>query len=165
VRTKATTQTAPATERTEPKARATAVRLEERVFQSLVLAADHLLKGEVEVLRLADLTFPQYNVLRILRGARPDALSCGTISERMFTRDSDLTRLLDRLEQRGLVRRERDARDRRIVTSAITDAGLQLLKKLDGPIEHVHRDQLQHMTAEQLETLRQLAERVRTAGQ
>jgi DNA-binding MarR family transcriptional regulator len=134
--------------------------IEERVFQSLMLAADHLLRGEIEVLRVADLTFPQYNVLRILRGAGPEALSCGTISLRMLTRDSDLTRLLDRLEERRLVRRDRDARDRRTVTATITDAGLQLLRKLDNPVSRVHREHLKHMTPQQLETLRMLAEKV-----
>jgi DNA-binding MarR family transcriptional regulator len=134
--------------------------IEERVFQSLQLAADHLLRGEIEVLRLADLTFPQYNVLRILRGARPEALSCGAISQRMLNRDSDLTRLLDKLDERGLVKRVRDAQDRRMVTTAITDAGLQLLRRLDDPVERVHRNQLKHMTPKQLETLLELARHV-----
>jgi DNA-binding MarR family transcriptional regulator len=135
--------------------------VEERVFQSLMLAADHLLRAEVELLRLADLTFAQYNVLRILRGARPDGLSCATISQRMITRDSDLTRILDGLGQRGLVKRTRDQRDRRVVTAEITDQGLRLLRKLDVPVERVHRDQLKHMTRDQLEALRNLAEQVR----
>jgi DNA-binding MarR family transcriptional regulator len=148
----------------EPRARAAARSIEERVFQSLMLAADHLLKGEIEVLRVADLTFPQYNVLRILRGARPESLSCGTISERMLSRDSDLTRLLDRLDERGLVRRARDRNDRRVVTATITEAGLQLLRRLDGPVDRIHRDNLRHMTAHELETLQQLADRVRGTG-
>jgi DNA-binding MarR family transcriptional regulator len=142
------------------RARSVQSRIEERVFQSLLLAADHLLRGEIEVLRVADLTFPQYNVLRILRGARPETLSCGAISERMLNRDSDLTRLLDKLEERGLAQRLRDAQDRRIVTATITAAGLQLLRKLDGPVERVHRDQLKHMTPKQLETLLDLADQV-----
>jgi len=143
------------------RARSAQLSLEERVFQSLMLAADHLLKGEIEVLRVANLTFPQYNVLRILRGARPAALSNGTISQRMLNRDSDLTRLLDKLEERRLVKRARDSRDRRVVTATITDAGLQLLRKLDGPVDRVHRGQLQHMSRKQLEMLRTLAEEVR----
>jgi DNA-binding MarR family transcriptional regulator len=143
------------------RARIGQTSLEEQVFLSLMLAADHLLRAELEVLRVAELTFSQYNVLRILRGARPGALSCGTISQRMVTRDSDLTRLLDKLEERKLIERIRDARDRRMVTAAITDAGLQLLKKLDGPIARVHREQLKHMTQTQLESLRKLAESVR----
>jgi DNA-binding MarR family transcriptional regulator len=143
------------------RARGPELSLEERVFQSLMLAADHLLRGEIEVLRVADLTFPQYNVLRILRGARPEALSCGTISQRMLTRDSDLTRLLDRLEDRGFVKRVRDARDRRMVTAAIAEPGLQLLRRLDGAIDRVHRQQLKHIPRKQLETLRALAEEIR----
>jgi DNA-binding MarR family transcriptional regulator len=144
------------------RARSAQLSLEERVFQSLLLAADHLLKGEIEVLRVADLTFPQYNLLRILRGAGPEALSCGAISQRMLTRDSDLTRLLDKLEDRRLVKRFRDSRDRRVITATITAGGLQLLRKLDGPIDRVHREQLKHLSPKQLETLRTLAEEVRS---
>ena len=145
----------------QSRARIGQASLEEQVFLSLMLAADHLLRAELEVLRVAELTFSQYNVLRILRGARPDPLSCGTISQRMVTRDSDVTRLLDKLEERKLIERSRDARDRRTVTAIITDAGLQLLRKLDGPVARVHREQLKHLTPTQLETLRKLAEGVR----
>jgi DNA-binding MarR family transcriptional regulator len=147
-----------------PRARSARLSLEEDVFQSLILAADRLLQGEIEVLRVADLTFSQYNVLRILRGAKPDALSCTSISQRMLTRDSDLTRLLDRLEERGLITRVRDARDRRMLCTAITDQGLQLLRKLDGPVGRVHREQLKHMLPKQLETLAALANEVRAGG-
>jgi len=145
-------------------ARATSRGLEERVFESLMRVADHLLRGEVEVLRTEELTFPQYNVLRILRGAGRDRPSCGAIAERMVTRDSDLTRLLDRLEERGLVKRMREESDRRVVTAEITDAGLQVLRRLDGPIDRVHRQQLAHMTAEQLKTLQRLADEARNGG-
>ena len=150
------TDTAPAS-----RTRGVELSLEEQVFQSLMLAADHLLRAEIDVLRTEDLTFPQYNVLRILRGARPEALSNGTISQRMLTRDSDLTRLLDRLEARGLVERVRDEQDRRIVTAAITRAGLKLLRQLDGPVGRVHRQRLEHVPRKRLETLRALAEEVR----
>ena len=136
--------------------------LEERVFQRLLLAADKLLQGEVELLRLADLTFAQYSVLRILRDAMPDRLSCGAIAERMITRDSDMTRLLNRLVARQLVWRTRESFDRRLVTASITDAGLALLRRLDGPIERVHRQQLAHLTADELQTLDTLARRIRT---
>ncbi len=136
--------------------------LEERVFQRLLLAADKLLQGEVEILRLADLTFAQYSVLRILRDAMPDRLSCGAIAERMITRDSDMTRLLNRLVARQLVWRTRESFDRRLVTASITDAGLALLRRLDGPIERVHRQQLAHLTADELQTLDTLARRIRS---
>ncbi len=120
-----------------------------------------VLTAEVEVLRLVDLTFPQYNVLRILRGAKSAGLSCRTISERMLTRDSDLTRLLDRLEERGLVNRGRDERDRRISASHISEEGIRLLRKLDRPVERVHREHVRHMKPDQLQSLRALADLVR----
>ena len=150
--------------RTGTGARSTSRSIAERVFESLMLAADHLLRGEVEVLRAEDLTFPQYNVLRILRGARPKRPSCGAIAQQMVTRDSDLTRLLDRLEERGLVSRMRDENDRRIVIAEITADGLTLLRRLDGTVDRVHREQLKHMTSTQLETLKRLADTVRDAG-
>ena len=105
-----------------PKARHSA-GIEERIFQALLLAADHLLQGEIEVLKQEDLTFPQYNVLRILRGARKEAMANSVIAQRMLARDSDLTRLLGRLAARGLLRRRRDAGDRRVITAA--DVGAQ----------------------------------------
>jgi DNA-binding MarR family transcriptional regulator len=136
--------------------------LEEEVFLNVLRTGDALLQGEVEVLRGAELTFPQYNVLRILRGAGAAGASCGQIGERMVTRDPDLTRLLDRLEARGLVRRARDARDRRVVVAAITEAGLAVLKSLDAPVARVHRERLRHLSREQLETLAELLALART---
>ncbi len=138
--------------------------LEERVFQRLLLAADHLLQGEIAILRVADLTFPQYSVLRILREARPDRLSCRAIGQRMITRDSDMTRLLDRLAARQLVWRSRDEADRRVITATISDAGLALLRRLDGPVERVHRQQLAHLSTEELRGLDTLARRVRVGA-
>jgi DNA-binding MarR family transcriptional regulator len=132
--------------------------LEQEVFLNVLRTADHLLRGEVEVLREADLTFAQYNVLRILRGAGRDGITCGGISERMVTRDSDITRLLDRLEARGLVERVRDARDRRAILSRITKTGLALLEELDEPVAAVHTRQFRHMTRTQLQSLGRLLE-------
>lgn len=130
--------------------------LEEEVFLNVLRTGDALLQGETAVLRAADLTFAQYNVLRILRGAGTNGASCGEIAERMVNRDPDLTRLLDRLESRGLVRRSRDAHDRRVVVAVITDAGKEVLGSLDAPVGRVHREQLRHMTRQQLETLADL---------
>lgn len=135
--------------------------LEERVFESLLRAADYLLRGEVDLLRRERLTFPQYNVLRILRGAGPEGLSCGQIGERMVNRDSDLTRILDHLVRRGLVTRARDGRDRRVVLARITGKGLRLLEGLDAPVREVHRGRLAHLDRVELEHLRRLLEAAR----
>src|SRR5690242_20032776 len=107
--------------------------LEEQVFVSLLLTSDVLSRQLEPVLKAAEISPTQYNVLRILRGT-PGGLPCGEIGSRMITRDPDITRLLDRLEKRGLVSRRRGSRDRRVVWARITDAGLRLVAQLDAPI-------------------------------
>src|SRR5947207_13493031 len=150
-------------------------RREEEVFLNLLRTADVLSRGVEEVLKAAGLTATQYNVLRILRGvgavqprpgkdASETALACGEIAQRMITRDPDITRLLDRLEQRGLITRCRGQKDRRVVRSMITQDGLRLLKKLDTPVADLHRRQLGHMGEEKLAALSQLLEEARATN-
>jgi DNA-binding MarR family transcriptional regulator len=81
-----------------------------------------------------DLTVQQYNVLRILRGAHPEPLPTLAIAERMIERTPGITRLLDRLERKGLVARDRGREDRRCVYGRITPPGLALLARLDRPV-------------------------------
>ena len=107
----------------------------------------------IEALKPFDITPTQYNVLRILRGARPDGLCREDIRQRLISQVPDVTRLLDRMEEAGLVGRERDSADRRLVTSRITDKGLTILAKLDDPIAKAHEQQLGHMTRAELRTL------------
>src|SRR6201981_1987867 len=83
---------------------------EEGAFLDLLRTTDLLSRGPAQVLKTEDLSATQYNVLRILRGA-PQGLPCGEIASRMITRDPDITRLLDRLEKRGLVARARESKD------------------------------------------------------
>ena len=115
----------------------------------------------IEVLKPYDVTPTQYNVLRILRGAGDKGLCREDIRERLISQVPDVTRLIDRLEQAGFVGRERDADDRRLVTTRITDAGLELLGKLDRPISEAHQKQLGHMTKAELRTLIALLEKAR----
>jgi DNA-binding MarR family transcriptional regulator len=110
------------------------VSLEEEAFLGLQRTASLLLQSLGRELKGHDLTPAQYNTLRILRGAGPDALTCGEIGDRLVSPGPDVTRLLDRLEQRGLVTRLRDAEDRRIVRARITEQGLDLLDTLDEPV-------------------------------
>jgi len=107
--------------------------LEAEVFLALQLAAHRVLDPWARYLRREGLTHGQYNVLRILRGALPEGLSCGEIGERMISRDPDITRLLDRLDRQGLVERHRDEADRRAVRTRISPAGLNLLERLEIP--------------------------------
>jgi len=134
---------------------------EEAAFLDLLRTTDMLSRGLVTILKPEDLSPTQYNVLRILRGA-PEGLPCGEIAKRMITRDPDITRLLDRLEKRGLISRSREARDRRTVMARITGAGLKLLARLDEPIQEAHRKQLGHLGRERLRLLTDLLQEARS---
>jgi DNA-binding MarR family transcriptional regulator len=126
----------------------------------LVRTCDLLSRGPAQLLKTEDLSATQYNVLRILRGA-PQGLPCGEIASRMITRDPDITRLLDRLEKRGLISRWRETKDRRVVMARITSEGLKLLTRLDEPVQEVHRKQLGHMGRDRLRALLTLLESAR----
>jgi DNA-binding MarR family transcriptional regulator len=125
---------------------------EESLYVDLLRTADVLSRGPAQLLRERDLTANQYNVLRILRGAR-EGLLCGEIGARMITRDPDLTRLLNRLEKRRLIGRKRPDQDRRRVMVRIAAEGLRLLRSLDEPICELHRRQLGHLGRARLEEL------------
>jgi DNA-binding MarR family transcriptional regulator len=130
--------------------------LEQEAHLSIMRTASVLSDGIDEVLKPAGLTRPQYNVLRILRGAEPDGLCRNDVRDRMVTRMPDMTRLLDRMEAAGLVSRCRDEYDRRLVTTRITQKGLDLLAGLDDAVNAEHAHRLGHMTDSQLKTLIEL---------
>jgi DNA-binding MarR family transcriptional regulator len=138
--------------------------VEDRIFISLQKTADFLGLEAEQLLKPRGLTGTQYNVLRILRGAEPDGLACSTIGERMISHDPDMTRLLDRMEKRGLIVRQRQTDDRRVIKTRITSAGLALLKSLDQPVRELHKRQFRHLPAARLKTLAQLLEDVRARG-
>ena len=137
-----------------------AVYPEETATIDLFRTADLLARAPAQLLKSEDLSGTQYNVLRILRGS-PGGLPCGEIAVRMVTRDPDITRLLDRLAKRGLVGRRRETKDRRVVLTKITDQGLELLARLDEPMQETHRKQLGHLGRNRLKTLTELLETLR----
>jgi len=106
------------------------------------------------------LTQPQYNILRILRG-EGDRLPCLEIANRMIAVVPAITRLIDKLEQRGLVTKERCAKDRRAWFVEITERALELLSQLDGPIRELYRQLVGHLSHEQCMTLVKLLEKTR----
>jgi len=142
--------------------------LEEEAFLGLQRTASLLMQALGRELKGHDLSPAQYNTLRILRGAGPDALTCGgltcgEIGERLVSPGPDVTRLLDRLEQRGLVTRLRDAEDRRVVRARITQEGSALLAGLDEPVDHTLRRLLGSLGPAKLGTLIELLEEAREA--
>ena len=128
---------------------------EEAAFLDLLRTCDMLTRGVVGVLKPGGLSPTQYNVPRILRGAK-EGLLCGEIASRMITRDPDITRLLDRMERRGLISRCRESRDRRMVLTRITPTGLKILAELDEPVQEAHRKQLGHLGRQRLRKLTEL---------
>jgi DNA-binding MarR family transcriptional regulator len=144
-----------------PKSSGVSIPMQDRIFVALLQTADALSQEAEQLLKAAGLTGTQYNVLRILRGAEPEGLPCRGISDRMISHDPDMTRLLDRMEKRGLITRERQTDDRRVVKARITPRALSLLKTLDHPVHELHKRQFRHMPAARLKILSRLLEEVR----
>jgi DNA-binding MarR family transcriptional regulator len=136
---------------------------EEELSLSIVRTSERLSQKMGKLLKQADLTPTQYNALRILRGAGTEGASCTEISDRMVTMDSDITRLLDRLEARGLISREREAKDRRRIQTHITEQGLRLISELDGPVTEYHRRQLGFLGEKKIAILIKSLEEIRSS--
>lgn len=136
---------------------------EEEAMLNVIRTAEHIGAKLAELLKPFGLTATQYNALRILRGAGQDGLMCGEIGERMLTRESDITRLLDRLETRGLILRLRPPANRRAVITTITIAGEQLLAQLDQPVTDGNRSAAAKLSQGQLRELIDLLEALRSA--
>ena len=108
-------------------------------------------------------TTTQYNVLRILRGAQPEGLTCAAIGARMITAEPDITRLLSRLKALKLIRQRRDRHDRRVVWTQISEAGLELLNAMDPQIHKLSIELLGHMSRAELSEFIRLLELARKA--
>ena len=133
---------------------------EEEVFLSLIRTADVLSADFARLFKEHGLSDSLYNVLRILRG-EGQPLPCLEIAARMITREPDITRLIDRLETKGLVTRSRTEQDRRVVLVAVTEAGLALVDRLDRPIAELNRTQLGHLSPQEQAQLVALLDKAR----
>jgi DNA-binding MarR family transcriptional regulator len=131
---------------------------EEEALLNLVRTADRLSRAIQRTIRPWGVTSTQYNVLRILRGAAPEGLTCSEIGDRMITEDPDITRLLRRLKTLKLIRQHHDRRDRRAVRTQISDAGLQLLEEMDPVVKRAPHELLGHLSADQIAELTRLLE-------
>lgn len=138
--------------------------LHQEAHLNVVRTSATLLDALEELLKEYGISSTQYNVLRILRGAEPDGLCRNELRDRMLTRMPDMTRLLDRMEEAGLVSRTRLDTDRRLVSTVITREGRRLVDELDEPVASLHRRQLGHLTATQLRSLSELLTLARQGG-
>ena len=130
--------------------------LHQEAYLNLARTAAVLSHSFNEAIKPYGITATQYNVLRILRGAGGAGLCRNDVRDRLVAQVPDVTRLLDRMEEAGLIERERETTDRRLVTTRITPEGLRLLADLDARIVEVHRAQLGHLSKQQLTTLIEL---------
>ena|SRR5690349_10032577 len=137
--------------------------LQQEAQLNVVRTANRLSDAFEQMLKPHGITGTQYNVLRILRGAEPDGLCRNEVSERLLNRMPDATRLLDRMEEAGLVTRERSTEDRRLVRTRITRKGRQLVDSLDEAADDQHEKALGHMTEKQLHQLIELLTLVRNS--
>lgn len=138
--------------------------LAEAAFLNVGRTMSMLEAGLERVLKPYGISTTQYNVLRILRGAGSAGLCRNEIGDRLVTRMPDVTRLLDRMEVAGLVARQRDTKDRRLVTTRLTDKGEVLVNQLDAPIADSHQRQLGHLGAERLQQIIELMSLIRNRG-
>jgi DNA-binding MarR family transcriptional regulator len=150
--------------RTELRQRKPFTSLEQEAFLNIA-RTEAALRGYLEqVLKPFRISFTQYNVLRILRGAGQGGLCRNEIRDRLVDRMPDATRLLDRMEETGWVTRNRSTEDRRQVSTYLTKAGRDLVDALDGPVAEEHERRLGHMTKSQLRSLIELLTVARQAS-
>lgn len=134
---------------------------EEEALLNLMRTSDCLQRAFQRKTRAWGITSTQYNVLRILRGAQPQGLTCSAIGTRMITAEPDITRLLTRLKALKLVRQQRDARDRRVVWTRISADGLHLLAQMDPTILAAPKELIGHLSPAELSELIRLLEQAR----
>jgi DNA-binding MarR family transcriptional regulator len=127
--------------------------LEQEVFLNLWRTYDRLRALEDGLFGRYDLTPQQYNALRLLSAEHPQPLRTLDLASRLVSRAPDITRLLDKLEQRGLIVRDRPADNRRVVRIGITEAGRALLQELREPLRQCHVRQLGHLSQKELKDL------------
>lgn len=130
--------------------------LQQEAYLNLWRTYDRLKVVEDELFVQFDLSAQQYNALRLLDAVHPGAMPTLALGQRLISRAPDMTRMLDRLEERGLVQRERRPENRRVVEVIIAPAGRQLLKELSSRVRNGHKRQLGHLTALQLKQLIEL---------
>lgn len=135
--------------------------VEEEALLNIMRTSDCLQRAFQRRTRDWGVTSTQYNVLRILRGAHPQGLTCSAIGDRMITAVPDITRLLARMKALKLIRQQRDKHDRRVVWTQISATGLELLRKMDDEVTHLPQELLGHLNREELAEFIRLLESAR----
>lgn len=131
------------------------------VLLNLARTADEITRRMELFFRQWKITGTQYNVLRIVAGAGSEGILCSEVGARMVTRTPDTTRLLDRIERTGYIRRERSTTDRRAIRVLLTDAGAELLRSVRSAEESYVRGLFPELTERELTDFNRLLEKAR----
>lgn len=134
---------------------------EDEAVVNLLKTVDYINQISSEIIDPFGITSQQYNILRILRGAETKGLPTLELADRMLVRSPGVTRLIDRIEKKQLVKRERSAEDRRVVLCQITKKGRNLLDKMDDPIKDMNNTIVKNLNNDQLEELIKLLKKLR----
>jgi DNA-binding MarR family transcriptional regulator len=129
---------------------------QQEAYLNLWRTYDRLRMIEDQLFAQHGLTAQQYNALRLLKAEHPGTLPTLMLASKLVSHAPDITRLLDKLAERGLVARERMTDNRRVVQVGITEEGIAVLKKLEKPVRECHERQLGHLGPDQLDALVQL---------
>lgn len=139
--------------------------LEEETFLNLVRSHDCLTGDQHRFFQRFGVTAQQFNVLRVLVGCPDDrGFACQAIAEKLLNRVPDITRLLDRLEQAGLIQRLRCSHDRRVVRTHLTDEGRRKVEEIEAPLRESLRQRFAHMSPDEIRELNRLLLKVRVPG-
>ncbi|MFZ0491099.1 MAG: MarR family transcriptional regulator [Salegentibacter sp.] len=132
-----------------------------RLILNLTVTANHTNEKLAEALKPFDVSLPQFNVLRILRGQKGNPANLCTIQERMVAKMSNTTRLVDKLISKGLAKRTVCAKNRRKIEIFITDEGLEILKKIDPVIDSTEKDLTANLDEDELKIANKLMNKLR----
>jgi DNA-binding MarR family transcriptional regulator len=135
--------------------------LQQEAYLSLWRTYDRLKSLEDEMFAEFDLSAQQYNSLRLLEAVHPGTMPTSALGNKLISRAPDMTRLLDRLEERELVHRERRSENRRVVEVGITPSGLKLLRQLASAVQECHHRQLGHLSEKEIKQLLELLHSIR----
>lgn len=135
--------------------------IESEAVITLLKTVDYVNRNTSETIEPYGVTTQQYNILRILRGVQPYGLKTLELADKMLVKSPGITRLIDKLEKKGLVDRHRSEQDRRVVKCKITETGLNLLEKMDNPVDQMNEGIVQNLGQNELETLINLLNKMR----
>ncbi|GAB4455784.1 MAG: MarR family transcriptional regulator [Bacteroidia bacterium] len=134
--------------------------LEEKTLVNILFTYNFFQSAFENILKPFDITSQQYNILRILKGQYPNSITLNEIKNRMLDRNSDVSRIVERMRKKNLLTRKINPKNRRAVEIVITSKGIELLKNIEPHLKRYHQN-IQHLSEQELQTLNNLLDKLR----